>query len=171
MSIFDTILLILLFGFIFYGLFFGLIRMVGVFVGIFVGAFVVSHYYLVVAEWLNPFFFGYDNLGKVVVFILLFGIINKIIVLLFMLLDKIFNILSIIPFLKTINRLAGAVLGFFVGSLTLGLILYVISKYAILTTWFGQWMADSQMVPFLMGYTDILLPLLPEALKALQSVI
>ncbi len=171
MSIFDTILLILLFGFIFYGLFFGLIRMIGVFVGVFVGAFIVGHYYLVVADWLEPFFFGYNNLGKVLVFILLFGIVNKIVVLLFVILDKFFNVLSIIPFLKTINRLAGAILGFFVGSLSLGLILYIISKYALLTNWFGQWLTNSQMAPFLLKYVNILMPLLPEALKMLQSII
>jgi len=171
MGIFDIILLIILAGFIFYGLFFGLIRTLGSLLGIAVGAWAASHYYLAVFDWASNLFLGFNNLGKVVVFILLFTIINRLVGFLFSLLDRAFDIISIIPFLKTINRLAGAILGFVEGALVLGLILYVAARYTIITDWFGGILASSEIAPFLLKFVNILLPLLPEMLKKLQSLI
>ena len=171
MPIIDVVLLIILSGFVFYGLFFGLIRTVGTFLGMIIGAVLASRLYLPVAEWLDSFFFGYHNLGKVVVFLILFSLINRLTGFAFYLLDKTFNLISIIPFLKTINRLGGAVLGFLTGSLSIGLILYVASKYSILESFFGKWLVDSQFSHFFIKFADFLLPLLPEMLKKIQGLI
>lgn len=171
MVIFDVVLLIILAGFVFYGLFFGLIRTLGSLVGIVAGAWLASRYYLAVFDWAENLFFGYGNLGKVVCFILLFVIINRLIGFGFSLLNKAFNIIAIIPFLKTINRLAGAILGFIEGGLVLGLILYVAAKYSFIGSLFGDWLSGSQVAPFLLKFVNVLLPLLPEVLKKLQSLI
>lgn len=171
MSVFDTILLIALAGFVFYGLFFGLIRTFGTFVGIFVGAFLASRLYIPVSEWIEGYFFGYPNLGKVIVFLILFTLINRLVCFGFYLIEKAFNLISIIPFLKTINRLAGAALGFVVGNLFIGLLIYVASRYAILDHWFGKWLVDSEVAPFMLKFTSIVVPLLPEMLKKLQGLI
>jgi membrane protein required for colicin V production len=171
MIIFDVILLLILACFIFYGLFFGLIRTLGSIVGVLAGAFLASRYYLQVFDWIGSISFGYDNIGKVVVFILLFTIINRLVGLVFAILDRTFNIISIIPFLKTINRLAGAFLGFLEGALILGLIIYVASKYSFLPSMFGGWIVDSEMVPFLLKFVNLLLPLLPEALKMIEGIV
>jgi len=171
MTILDTILLVILAGFVFYGLFFGLIRTIGSLAGVVVGAWLASRFYLQVFDWAQDLFFGYNNLGKVLTFIILFTIINRLVGFIFSLLDKTFNIISIIPFLKTINRLAGAVLGFLLGGLVLGLILYVAARYSFIDSLFGNWLADSQLAPFLVRFAKILTPLLPEMLKKLQSLI
>ncbi len=171
MSVFDTILLFILAGFIFYGLFFGLIRTIGAFLGVIVAAFLASHFYLMIAQWLTPFFFGYNNLGKVLVFIFLFALVNRLVGFLFYLLDKTFNFFAIIPFLKTFNRLGGALLGFITGSLSIGLVLYVASRYAILHHWFGNTLESSQLAPFFLKFATLLLPLLPEVLKKIKSLI
>jgi len=171
MSIFDVVLLIALAGFVFYGIFFGLIRTFGTFAGVLVGAFLASRFYLPVSDWLNTFFFGYNNLGKVLVFILLFSLFNRLTGFAFYLLDRAFNIISIIPFLKTFNRLGGALLGFITGSLILGLVLYVASRYAFIGNWFGDSLVSSKVAPFLLKVANMLLPFLPEMLKKLQSLI
>ncbi len=171
MTIFDTILLIILAGFIFYGLFFGLIRTLGSLVGIVVGAWLASRFYLPVFDWARDLFFGYDNLGRVLTFIILFIVINRLIGFVFVLLNKSFDVISIIPFLKTINRLAGAALGFVEGALILGLILYVAARYSFVGSWFGNALSNSEIAPFLLKFVKILLPLLPEMLKKLQGVI
>lgn len=171
MCIFDTILLIALAGFIFYGLFFGLIRTLGSLVGVVIGAWLASHFYLSVFEWVGNLFFGFDNLGKVIVFIILFTLFNRLIGFGFSILDKTFNIISVIPFLKTINRLAGAILGFLEGGLVLGLILYVAARYSFMPSFFGEWLTNSQIAPFLLKFANVLLPLLPDMLKKLQSLI
>ncbi len=171
MTIFDAILLIILAGFVFYGLFFGLIKTVGNLAGVIVGAFIAGRFYIPVFYWAEDLFFGYENLGKVVTFLVLFTIANRIVGLVFALIDRSFGLISIIPFLKTINRLGGAVLGFIMGSLVLGLILYVAARYAIIGYFIGDWIASSKIAPFLVKFAGVLTPLLPEMLKKLQSII
>ncbi len=171
MSIIDVILLLILAGFVFYGLFFGLIRTIGAFFGVLVGVFLASRFYLPVSDWINAVFLGYNNLGKVIVFLILFSLINRLVGFLFFLLDRMFNIISIIPFLKTINRLGGLVLGFITGSLFLGIIIYIISRYAVLENFIGAWLVNSDFAPFFLKFADYILPLLPEVLKKLQSLI
>jgi len=171
MPIIDVILLIILSGFVFYGLFFGLVRTLGLLVGVVVAVFVASRLYLPVSGWLDQFFFGYDNLGKVVVFLLVFGIVNRIVGLLFYFVDKVFHIFSLIPFFKTFNKLTGALLGLFTGSLFLGSILYVVVRYSVLKHWFGQWLLDSFLAPYFLKVANLVLPLLPEMLKKLEALI
>lgn len=171
MQIIDVILLLVLAGFVFYGLFFGLIRTIGAFFGVVIGAFLASRFYLPVSAWIDVIFFGYYNLGKVLVFIILFSLINRLVGFLFYLLNKMFNIISIIPFLKTINRLGGMVLGFLTGSLFIGVIIYIISKYAILESFVGSWLTNSEFAPFFLKFADFILPLLPEVLRKLQGLI
>jgi uncharacterized membrane protein required for colicin V production len=101
----------------------------------------------------------------------LFSLANRLVGLGFYFFDKMFHIFSIIPFLKTINRLGGAILGFFAGTLFLGLILYVISRYTFINHWFGQWLIDSRLAPFFLKTSSLLLPLLPVTLKKLRSLI
>ena len=171
MPIIDTILLICWFGFIFYGFFFGLIRTFGALVGVIVATVLTSRFYLLFADWTQGLFFGHDNLGKIVIFVITFSLIQKIVSFAFNLLDSAFNILSIIPFLKTINRLAGAILGIAVGGFTIGLILYISSKYTFIDSWFGKWLLDSQIAPILLKFSDFLLPLMPEMLKKIEGLV
>jgi uncharacterized membrane protein required for colicin V production len=171
MPIIDVILIVILSGFIFYGLFNGIIRMFGAFVGLIVGAIFASRFYLLVADMIEPMFFGYNNIGKVLTFIILFSLISKLTGMGFFLIEKAFNLISIIPFLKTINRLAGATMGFFVGGMTIGLVLYVISRYTLLDTLFGIWLNDSSLAPIFLKMSNLLLPLLPTVLKGLKGLI
>lgn len=171
MPIIDTILLICWFGFIFYGFFFGLIKTFGALVGVIVATILASRFYLLISDWAQGLFFGHDNLGKIIIFVIIFSLIQKIVSLCFSLLDSAFNILSIIPFLKTINRLAGAILGVLVGGLVLGLILYISSKYTFIDTWFGKWLIDSRVAPILLKFNNVLMPLLPEMLKKIEGLI
>lgn len=165
MSIFDVILLIILAGFVFYGLFFGLIRTLGSLVGLVVGLWLTIIFYLTVFDWVKNLFFGHELAGKVITFIVLFTLINRLIGFIFVLLDRTFDLISIIPFLKTINRLAGAALGFIEGGLVLGLALLFISETA-----FSGWLAASKVAPFLIGFAKAIMPLLPGLLERVKGV-
>lgn len=171
MPIIDVILVVILSGFVFYGLFFGLIRSFGVLVGVVVGAVLASRLYLPVSNLIDPVFFGFNNLGKVLVFLVLFSLINRLVGFAFYLVEKVFRLVSIIPFLKTINRLGGAVFGFLAGGLAIGLVLYIISRYTLLDFWLGKWLVNSTVAPMFLKFNDILLPLLPDLLKKLKSLI
>ncbi len=165
MTLFDLILVLILFGFALYGLWFGLIHALGSFIGVFVASYFTSHFYMGVADFLTV-----DSaIGRIFVFFIMFMIIMRLVGLLFYFVEKIFNVVSIIPFLKTINRLAGAILGAAVGVLVIGLLLYVAGKYDLGVV--TEAMANSNFAPYFLAATYILLPLLPEALKKLQSFI
>lgn len=171
MSIFDISLLIILGGFAVNGLFKGIIRLVGHFAGLIIGAYIASHFYLNLYEWGKSIANGHENIGKVLAFIILFIVVTRLVILVFDLIEKLFKFIAVIPGSKYINNLLGAALGFLEGAIFLGLILYVISRYAFIGNFFGDQLANSVIAPFLLNIVGIILPLLPEALKALKSLI
>jgi uncharacterized membrane protein required for colicin V production len=171
MSSFDIILIIILLICAFRGLATGLIKSVGAFLGIIGGAFFASHFYLPLYPYIQKVFGGYDNIGKVVCFILIFIISSWLIHILFMMIDKTFNLIAIIPFMKSINHLAGGILGLLVGAIVLGLLIYVAAKYAPTGTMVGNWLIDSKIAPTLLLIAKILMPILSGSLKNIQSIL
>lgn len=171
MSIFDISLIIILLGFTLNGLFKGIIRLVGHVIALIAGAYIASHYYLLAYSYVTGYIHGNPAVIKVLVFILVLILVIKAVSLLFILLEKIFNLVAFIPFSKYINNLLGAALGFLEGGLFLGLILFVASRYTLIGNVFGDQLASSQVSHFLIKLTSLITPLLPHALKSLQSLI
>jgi membrane protein required for colicin V production len=171
MTIFDIVLAVILATFIFGGLRKGLIRSLGSIVGLILGAFIASHFYLVFFEWGRSFAGNHEAIGKVVAFIVLFIVVTSLINLVFFLIEKVFNLLAIIPGSRYLNNILGALLGLLEGSLFLGLLVFVASRYAIVGNLLGDNLAKSVIAPWLLKVVNIVLPVLPEALKALKSII
>ncbi|MFH1173189.1 MAG: CvpA family protein [bacterium] len=168
MVIFDLVLLVILFIFVGFGYWLGLIHTFGALVGVVIGAYLAGVWYEPLGDWWSPVFLSHDSLAKIIAFIVLFLVINRLIGFIFWIIDRIFNIVSIIPFLKSINRLGGALLGLAEGVLALGLILFVIGKYSN-SEWFNQVVGDSGVAGWIMAIAGIIIPLLPEALKMIKS--
>lgn len=168
-SLFDVILIVLLSGFVFFGLFFGLIHTFGALVGVVAGAWTAGHYFLSLASWFSNLTGIAHNSVKVIAFIFIFILINRLIGLIFYFINKIFHLISIIPFLKTINKLAGAILGLLEGCLVLGLSLYILSKYSI-SAWLNASLISSKIAPILIRIAKILLPLIPVAIRAIKGI-
>ncbi|MEI6627654.1 MAG: CvpA family protein, partial [bacterium] len=124
----DVILLVLIASFGVIGFAFGLIRVIGALVGLVLGSWVASVYYLSFAVWINEHLWNFSSATKIIAFILLFGIANRVITFGFYIIGKFFNLLSIIPFLGMINRITGAILGLLEGILVLDLVVYVSFK-------------------------------------------
>lgn len=165
MTIFDLVLLLLLFGFAWFGFWFGLIYSLGGLIGMVAGAILASRWYDIVAVRLSFLFGDHANLAKVVCFIVLFLLIWRIIAWLVSLINKLFNL----PFIRPINQLFGGLFGLLEGGLVLGLILYFVTKFPI-----GSWdkiIANSQVAQALLKVARILWPLLPVALKQIQGFI
>lgn len=169
MTIFDVILLILLGGFVMFGFWFGVIHTLGAILGTFAGAFFAGMWYTHLANWLTGIF-GHANLMKIFAFIFIFIIINRVIGFGFYVLDKIFNFLLVVPFLKTIDRFLGGVLGFFEGMLVIGLSLFIIARFPI-SDWFTAVLKASTLAPWFISVSRILQLMLPEVLKMIHSVI
>jgi membrane protein required for colicin V production len=173
MSIFDLILAVILAIFVLKGLRKGLIRSLGHIVGLIIGAYVASHFYLVFFEWGKSWAWvaSHQATGKVLAFIIVFVIATRLTDFIFLLIEKLFNLIAIIPGSKYINNILGAVLGLLEGSLALGLIVFVASRYAIIGNFFGDNLTNSFIAPWLLKVVNIILPILPEALKALKSIV
>ena len=170
MTVFDIILLFALFAFTWFGLWYGLIYTIGSILGVIMGAWLGGVYYEQLAEKALPFFFGNENLAKVVCFIIIFILVCKAVSFIFYLLDKTFKFVSTVPFLKSINRLFGAILGFLEGMAVLGLAFYFYGKYPFLKS-LDNLIAESQIVPYLLELAKIFTPFLPETLKDVDSVL
>ncbi len=171
MSNFDIILIVILGLFALRGFTTGLIRAVGAFIGIIGGAFLASHFFLVLFPYVQGWFGGYDNIGKVICFIVIFIVSTWVIHFVFMLIDKTYNLLAILPFMKSINRLGGGILYLLVGAIVLGLLIYVVAKYAPAGTSVGIWLLTSKIAPWLLGVAKILMPFISGSLKNIQSLI
>lgn len=142
LSIADVVILLIIFGFTFAGFFFGFIHTLGSLVGTIAGFFVASHFSSVVADWLEPVLGG-GGVVRVVLFVLLFLLVSRLAGFLFWLAEKAFHFISIIPFLKSINRLLGAVLGVIEGVIVVGAALYYSST--ILPEWFYGLIVDTRL--------------------------
>lgn len=170
MPTFDLFIAGFLALFVIFGFGLGFIRLIGSFFGIIIGIWLAGRYYEGVASWFVTYIQMSENLSRVAAFIIIFLIISKIISLIFKLLDRIFKILSIIPFTKAINRLAGAVLGAIEGLLILALLIFLFSRYAI-SPQIDELLKASHYAPFIAKFIFPLWPLLPEMLKNIKALI
>lgn len=168
MVLIDFILLLILFGFVLFGFWFGLLHTLGSLLGTLLGVFLASRWYEAAALWAQGKFAGSPNVWKVIIFILLFILINRLIGLLFYFLEKTIGLVARLPFLKSIDRLAGAVLGFFEGAVVLGGLIFISNQFP-----FGleeKLFAASALKGYFLSVFNILLPLVPEVLKTANSL-
>jgi len=170
MSFFDLALLVVLGAFVLYGLWFGLIHALGALVGTIAGAFLAGRLFEPLAHTFLWVFGGNLNLARIVVFFVIFTIANRLVGFGFNLLERAFKVLTILPFLSSINRLAGAIFGFLEGSLVLGGALLLATKFP-LSPAFTTALAQSQFAVYLLGVANVIVPLLPELVKQLESAL
>ena len=171
MPIIDITLIVFLSGFVFYGLYSGLVKMLGYLFGLIAGTWAAAHYYSQAYDYISWLFFHHEGLGKIICFLIILMLVSRLVQLLFMLLDKVVHILSIIPFLGTINRLLGAIFGLIEGIFILGLIVFIASKYVLINSMLGNVLSNSQLAPELLKAANVLSPLFPDTLKMLKSII
>jgi len=169
-SYFDLALLLIIGGFSLFGLWFGFVHTLGSLLGSVAGVYLASHYYEPIANWLIKTTGWGENFSKVIIFIIVFFIINRLIGLAFWLVDKFLSFFTNLPFIHSIDRLFGLIFGFLEGSIVLGIAFYFIGKFP-LGDKFMSWVIDSKVVPHLVKLAAILWPFLPEALKMIQTSI
>ena len=167
MLIIDIILLIIIFGAFIYGWQTGLVKAIGSLIGLVIGVMLASRYFEFVARWLLPLFKNNENLAKIAGFLAIFLAVSIIVGTLIAVLQGIFKI---VPFLTTLNRLAGAVIGILVAVFSLGFLIIMIDKFPFseLITGYFQ---NSQVVPWLKLVAEFLTPLIPQALKEIRGAI
>lgn len=166
-SFFEIILIIVIAYFTFAGFKSGFIRTVGGIIGLLVGVFFASRYYDILAVAWSWLFFGSSTVAKVVLFILIFILIDRLFKLVVYFLDKLFNLLKFIPFTKFINKLAGGIFGLIEGLLIVGLFLYIAVRFPISKSLINA-IKDSEMAGQLLNFVNILTPLIADTLEKIK---
>jgi len=163
MVVFDIILLVLFFGFVGAGFYFGLIHTLGAIIGVVGGILAAGSIYNEVAVMFQ--FFGFKGeVANVISFIVIFLVVSRLIGYAVHMIDKGFKIIKFIPFASSINRLGGALLGFFEAALVIGTILYVASNFEV-SPYINAAIDDSAFAGLLMTIAKVVTPLVPDSMK------
>ena len=160
-TLIDVILIVIVLAFVMLGFFMGLISAVGALIGLVLGTWAAISYYAPLADWLSPYLLGYVGVTKTVAFMAIFLIVNRLMALIFWLVNKVFGLISIIPFLKSINRFGGAILGFIEGVLITGTAIFIIAKFAPDIIWLSQNLNQSKIAHLLVSTTQFLSNFIP----------
>ncbi|PIT86939.1 MAG: hypothetical protein COU33_00370 [Candidatus Magasanikbacteria bacterium CG10_big_fil_rev_8_21_14_0_10_43_6] len=168
MSLFDIVLLIIIGGFGLFGLWFGFFHTLGSLLGTVLGVYLASRYYEQLATWLISVTGWGDNVSRVIMFTIAFIIINRLVGFTFWIFDKFFDVLTRLPFLGSINRLLGLLLGTFEGVVTVGFVVYFIEQFPFSEKVVAA-IASSAVAPHTLVVVTVLLPLLPEGMRILRT--
>jgi uncharacterized membrane protein required for colicin V production len=108
-------------------------------------------------------------LANLLAFFGLFILVNRLVGFLFYIIEKIFGLIAILPFLKTFNRLLGAALGLVEGTLVIGLAIYFAGRFPF-SSWFETMLTGSLLARPFNTVGSVLAPLLPDAVRALRTI-
>ena len=158
LSLADVLLVIIIFGFAFAGFFFGLIHTLGSLVGTVAGFILASKFAPTLSGWISVIF-GESSALSIISFIIVFLVASRLVGFLFWLVQKVFDVISLVPFLKSINRLLGAVLGFAEGIIVTGAVLYYASS--IIPEWILSLGGSSVISGYLVSVFTAILVFLP----------
>ncbi len=170
MTLVDIVLLIIIGGFAMFGFWFGLIHTLGSLLGTAVGAFFATRWYEPMVEWIVDITGWSENVSAVLSFVITFVVINRLVGFLFSMGERFFKRFTSLPFIVSIDRFLGLLLGIFEGLVTLGIIFLFIDKFPINETLIDL-LGASKVLPHTINAADILLPLIPEGIKELESTI
>jgi hypothetical protein len=163
MTFFDLLLSLSVFAFVLAGLWFGLVHALGALTGMILSVLIAGHYSAIGA-------FGTSNVARLLTFVIIMILVNRLIGLVFWIIERIFKVVSIVPFLKSFNALLGGALGFLEGVMVVGGGLYVAARYPVSSAFAGI-LTTSQVGLWLLKAFGLLVPLLPHAIRSLKSVI
>ncbi len=164
MSGLGFILILILIGFIVLGFAVGLVQTLGSVIGIILATYVAGNLFQSFGLALSFFFLGNVNLAQWVIFIVLFMIVNRLFGLLFWVVEVFFKLFSVIPFVKTFNRVGGAVLGLVEGLLAISMFLYIGLRFPIGVA-MTEAVLNSSVAKGFLAIAKILSPLLPESVQ------
>lgn len=130
MLLFNIILLLALLAFIGSGLRDGIIHALGRIVGLVIGFLAAKAFYADVAKILSPFLSG--GWGQLISFLLVFILTVRLIGFIVRSLDKTYNLLAKLPFMKSLNHALGGILGFLEGMTIIGGGLWLVKTFVLI---------------------------------------
>lgn len=170
MEIVDIVLLSIIACFGAVGVAVGFVHAVSSLLGVVFGIYLATRFYVPVVDWLISLIGHESNFARVFIFVIAFVLITKLVGLVFLLLEKVFHLIKFIPFVKTINRLLGLVFGLAEGVITIGMVIFFIDKVPLSEKLMAG-LSSSVVATYTLKVASILWPLLPQALKILESTV
>lgn len=165
MNTVDLIVVIALIVFTLLGFMRGFIQEVGSIVGLFLGFFVAGKFAWPVAHYIRGGFVQYpaiaDALSYIAGFFLVFILVTFVFGLLVKTVDKLFNLFAILPFLKTINRLGGSVIGLLEGVLFIAVLAFMVTSLPT-NFFFAKQISESTSAPIFLTIANVMKPFLPD---------
>ena len=153
----NFLLIFFLLGFIGAGFKDGFIHTFGRFVGAIFGFLAARSFAIRIAGIVG--FFVPSGWASLASFVVVFVIVTRLTGFVFKLADSAFKILTIIPFLKTIDKLLGAILGIVEGIVVMGGIIFLAYNFKIDPT-ILKWLSGSGVAQWLVSVFHILLGVL-----------
>lgn len=141
----------------------GFLESLGSIFGIVIATIVASRFYPNIAGW-----FGDSNFTNIIAFLVIFSLTVKLVSILFWVLGKIFQVITVLPFISHFDKLLGLILGLVEGILILSVVLNFFLKFP-LNEWMITQMGASIVAGVLLKIGFVFIPLFPEALKTLKS--
>ncbi len=157
MHLVDIILILILLGFVGAGMKDGFVHTFGRLVGSVIGFIAARAWYLKIAGFVG--LLAPSGWANVIAFILIFAIITRLVGFIFTLIDGVFKIVSILPFLKSINSLLGAILGLVEGIILVGGVIYLVLMFKLEPT-LVHWLSLSTVAPWIQKAFQTLLGIL-----------
>lgn len=169
----DLLIVIVIALFTLSGLLKGFIKQVGALIGFFLSLWLASHYYMSAVPWVKPFAGSLgvltDIAAPVLGFLLILVIAQLLVGVAVSVLDNVVKRLPFIPFLKTVNRSGGALLGLTEGLLIISVVVVMLGKYPFSPT-LAQQLTSSQLASPVARIAEVFMPLFPEITKLTPSI-
>ena len=174
---FDIILALILVFFFTLGFVYGFIHALGLIAGVVVGLWAANEYFEVVAAWasstipfIGTFSWFSESVVQVISFVVVGVIVFKLVALAFEGIDKLLRMLYVIPFMKSINRLLGAIIGLGEAMLMLSLFFHFIQKVDFLREISMRYTEGSVIAGYLLRVGETIAPILPNAFNAVKNL-
>jgi uncharacterized membrane protein required for colicin V production len=130
MTLFNIVLLLILLAFVGLGLKDGFIVSLGRIIGAVLGFLAARAWYVAASpllSWLFP-----DSWAKMLMFLIIFVIVDRLMGWAFGALDKTYDFLARIPFMRSANHVIGAIVGLIEGIVITGGVIWLIKTFNIL---------------------------------------
>lgn len=157
MLLVDILLALAVLGSVGAGIKDGLVHTIGRLVGAVIG-FVIARSWSLGLSGIFSIFLPVGT-ARLVAFVLIFLVVTRLVGFGFKLVDGVFKILSVIPFLKSINSILGAIAGLAEGIILIGGIIFVIKTY-FLEPHLVAWVTSSVVAQWIEKIFKVLLGVL-----------
>lgn len=163
-GVLDIIIVIFLAGCIWKGYKQGLIKSLSSLIAIMVGLFGATQLYLLCANWLSRWTGWGISFTRILSFVVLFILINRLVIFLFYLADRFLQLIFKIPFVRTLNKILGAFFMLLEGVLITAVLMYIFKETGISGA-MNKVISTSALAHYILKTTAWIWPFVPRVMK------